>query len=197
MSSSDTPTVIKKYANRRLYNTGSSTYVTLEDLAEMVKDGEEFVVQDAKSGEDLTRMVLAQIIFDQEAKEGQSLLPINFLRQLISFYGDSVQAVVPSYLEHTMGAFAREQEKMKEQMATMFGQHSVAGIEQMEAMARQNMELFQKTMQMFSPFASEMMGGGMSGADARKAGSQASGESELTELKDELARLKDKLDKLG
>lgn len=193
MSSSETPTVIKKYANRRLYNTGSSTYVTLEDLAEMVKQGDEFVVQDAKTGEDLTRMVLAQIIFDQEAKEGQNLLPINFLRQLIGFYGDSVQAMVPSYLEHAMGAFAREQEKMKEQMATMFGQHSVAGFEQMEAMARQNMELFQKSMQMFSPFAADAA----KKASGTKQGSESESENELGELKDELARLKDKLDKLG
>jgi polyhydroxyalkanoate synthesis repressor PhaR len=96
MSSSDRPIIIKKYANRRLYNTGSSTYVTLDDLAVMVKNGDEFAVQDAKTGEDITRSVLAQIIFDQEGKEGQNLLPIAFLRQLIQFYGDSMQAMVPS-----------------------------------------------------------------------------------------------------
>src|SRR5439155_18414090 len=93
------PVTIKKYANRRLYNTGTSTYVTLEDLASMVKGGEDFVVYDAKSGEDITRSVLAQIIFEQENKEGQNLLPINFLRQLIRFYGDSMQMLVPRYLE--------------------------------------------------------------------------------------------------
>ena len=114
MSKIDEQIIIKKYANRRLYNTGSSSYVTLEDLATMVKDGDDFVVQDAKSGDDITRLVLAQIIFDQEAKEGQNLLPINFLRQLISFYGDSVQTMIPSYLEYTLNTFASEQDKMKE-----------------------------------------------------------------------------------
>src|SRR5215469_1879418 len=99
MAQSDEPVTIKKYANRRLYNTGTSTYVTLEDLASMVKAGENFVVYDAKTGEDITRSVLAQIIFEQENKEGQSLLPITFLRQLIRFYGDSMQMLVPRYLE--------------------------------------------------------------------------------------------------
>src|SRR6478735_1675060 len=95
------PTVIKKYANRRLYHTGTSTYVTLDDLASMVKGGEDFVVFDAKSGDEITRSVLTQIIFEQEGKGGQNLLPITFLRQLIRFYGDSMQSLVPSYLEHS------------------------------------------------------------------------------------------------
>src|SRR6476661_10707034 len=103
MASDAKPVVVKKYANRRLYNTGTSTYVTLEDLAKMVKDGEDFVVYDAKSGEDITRPVLGQIIFEQEGKDGQSLLPITFLRQLIRFYGDSMQMLVPSYLEYSIG----------------------------------------------------------------------------------------------
>ena len=114
----DDPIVIKKYANRRLYNTGSSTYVTLEDLAELVKKGDEFVVQEAKTGEDITRSVLAQIIFEQEGKDGQNMLPINFLRQLISFYGDSMQNLVPSYLDASMQSLAREQEKFREQMTS-------------------------------------------------------------------------------
>jgi polyhydroxyalkanoate synthesis repressor PhaR len=104
------PTVIKKYANRRLYHTGTSTYVTLEDLAGMVRQGEDFVVFDAKSGEEITRSVLTQIIFEQENKEGQNLLPVTVLRQLIRFYGDSLQALVPSYLEFSMANLAREQQ---------------------------------------------------------------------------------------
>src|SRR5690242_16511510 len=121
MAKSDEPITIKKYANRRLYNTGTSTYVTLEDLATMVKAGENFVVFDAKSGEDITRSVLAQIIFEQENKEGQNLLPINFLRQLIRFYGDSMQMMVPRYLEVSLESFTKEQEKMRQQMAQTFG----------------------------------------------------------------------------
>src|SRR6516164_6429599 len=108
------PVTIKKYANRRLYNTGTSTYVTLEDLAAMVKAGEDFIVHDAKTGEDITRQVLAQIIFEQENKEGQSLLPIAFLRQLIRFYGDSMQMLVPRYLEVSIDSLTREQEKFRQ-----------------------------------------------------------------------------------
>ncbi len=122
MAKSEEPITIKKYANRRLYNTGTSTYVTLEDLATMVKDGEDFVVFDAKTGEDITRSVLAQIIFEQENKEGgQNLLPINFLRQLIRFYGDSMQMLVPRYLEVSLESLTREQEKFRNQMAQAFG----------------------------------------------------------------------------
>src|SRR3954449_10366306 len=117
----DEPVTIKKYANRRLYNTGTSTYVTLEDLAKMVKAGDDFVVYDAKTGEDITRSVLAQIIFEQENKEGQNLLPINFLRQLIRFYGDSMQTLVPSYLELSLATLTRDQDKFREQMAQAFG----------------------------------------------------------------------------
>src|SRR3954453_12811952 len=120
-TSSDTPpTVIKKYANRRLYHTGTSTYVTLEDLGEMLRAGEDFVVYDAKSGEDITRSVLTQIIFEQENK-GQNLLPVAFLRQLIRFYGDSLQALIPSYLEFSMENLSRHQQKLREQMAKTFG----------------------------------------------------------------------------
>jgi len=135
--------VIKKYANRRLYNTASSSYVTLDDLSSMVKAGEDFVVRDAKSGEDITRSVLTQIIFEEEAK-GQNLLPISFLRQLIGFYGDSMQAVVPSYLEHTMKVFSQGQESMQEQVAKAFGGADVIKIG--EEMAKQNMARFQQAM---------------------------------------------------
>ena len=121
MTKSESPVIIKKYANRRLYNTGTSTYVTLEDLAAMVKTGEDFVVYDAKSSEDITRSVLTQIIFEQENKEGgQNLLPIAFLRQLIRFYGDSMQMLVPRYLESSIDLLTREQEKFREQMAQTF-----------------------------------------------------------------------------
>src|SRR6266536_928407 len=111
---SEGPVTIKKYANRRLYNTGTSTYVTLEDLATMVKSGEDFAVFDAKTGEDITRSVLTQIIFEQENKEGQSLLPITFLRQLIRFYGDSMQMLVPRFLEQSMQSLTSQQEKFRE-----------------------------------------------------------------------------------
>src|SRR5882757_665579 len=115
------PVTIKKYANRRLYNTGTSTYVTLEDLAVMVKNGEEFMVYDAKTNDDITRSVLAQIIFEQENKEGQNLMPINFLRQLIRFYGDSMQTLVPRYLEVSLATLTRDQDKFRQQRAQAFG----------------------------------------------------------------------------
>src|SRR6476646_10481401 len=121
MTKTAEPITIKKYANRRLYNTGTSTYVTLEDLAVMVKKGEDFVVYDAKTGEEITRSVLTQIIFEQENKEGQNLLPIAFLRQLIRFYGDSMQMLVPRYLEVSIESLTREQEKFRQQLAQTFG----------------------------------------------------------------------------
>ena len=150
MATEKPPTVIKKYANRRLYHTGTSTYVTLEDLARMVREGEDFVVYDAKSGEDLTRSVLAQIIFEQENKEGQNLLPITFLRQLIRFYGDSMQALVPSYLEFSIENLTREQEKLREQMRHAFGP---GAFQAMQEQVRTNMALFSEAMKMFTPFA--------------------------------------------
>ena len=140
MAKSDEPITIKKYANRRLYNTGTSTYVTLEDLAVMVKAGEDFVVYDAKTGEDITRSVLTQIIFEQENKEGQNLLPINFLRQLIRFYGDSMQMLVPRYLEVSIDSLTREQDKFREQMTQAFG---VGGFGPLEDQVRRNMEMFE------------------------------------------------------
>ncbi len=150
MASSEQPITIKKYANRRLYNTGTSTYVTLEDLADMVKRGEDFVVNDAKTGEDITRQVLAQIIFEQENKEGQSLLPIAFLRQLIRFYGDSMQMLVPRYLEVSIASLTREQEKFRQQMAQAFGGSPFGALEDQ---VRRNMEMFERAFAMFSPFA--------------------------------------------
>jgi polyhydroxyalkanoate synthesis repressor PhaR len=150
MTKSEEPITIKKYANRRLYNTGTSTYVTLEDLATMVKDGDDFVVFDAKTGEDITRAVLAQIIFEQENKEGgQNLLPINFLRQLIRFYGDSMQMLVPRYLEVSLESLTREQEKFRNQMASAFG---ATGFGPLEEQVRRNMEMFEKAFGLFAPF---------------------------------------------
>lgn len=146
---SDKPTTIKKYANRRLYHTGTSTYVTLDDLARMVKDGDEFTVQDAKSGNDITRAVLGQIIFEQESK-GQHLLPIAFLRQLIRYYGDSMQSLVPSYLESSLSAFTRDQDKLREQMTKSL---TGDGFEVMEEQARRNVEMFSEAMRMWMPFA--------------------------------------------
>jgi polyhydroxyalkanoate synthesis repressor PhaR len=190
MAASDKPITIKKYANRRLYNTGSSTYVTLEDLAQMVKSGEEFVVQDAKSGEDITRSVLAQIIFDQEAKEGQNLLPITFLRQLIRFYGDSMQVMVPSFLEHSMNTFAREQDKLREQMTQAFGGMGIGAVEDQ---VRRNMELFQQAMKVFMPFGPGSAGAGPMQTKTEEKGSK----SELEVLKEQLLQMQKKLDQLG
>jgi len=142
--------VIKKYANRRLYNTRSSAYVTLEHLSEMVKEGVDFVVYDAKTNEDITRSVLTQIIFDEESR-GASLLPIQFLRQLIRFYGDSMQAFVPSYLELSLNGFTQQQERMRSQVAGALG--AAPGIGFLEEQVRQNLVLFDRAMKMFSPFA--------------------------------------------
>jgi polyhydroxyalkanoate synthesis repressor PhaR len=145
--------VIKKYANRRLYNTDSSTYVTLEHLSDMVKRGTEFVVYDAKTNEDITRSVLTQIIFEQEGRQGQSLLPVAFLRQLIGYYGNSLQGFVPGYLEMSLNSFGKQQEKLREQMAgALAGTPAAMGAHFFEEQVRQNMALFDRAMKMFSPF---------------------------------------------
>jgi polyhydroxyalkanoate synthesis repressor PhaR len=141
------PVVIKKYANRRLYNTQTSSYVTLDHLCEMVKAGTEFEVRDARTGDDITRSVLTQIIFEEEAK-GQSLLPIKFLRQLIRFYGDSLQGFVPGYLDMSMDSFTKNQEAMRNRIAEAFG----GGSQVIETITRQNLAMFERAMQMFSPF---------------------------------------------
>ena len=140
--------IIQKYANRRLYNKATSTYITLEDLSTMVKEGVDFVVYDAKSGEDITRKVLTQIIFEEESR-GQNLLPIQFLRQLIRFYGDQMQAFLPSYLELSLDTFIRQQEKVRTQFPLM----APPGVAGYEEQIRQNLALFDRAMKMFSPFA--------------------------------------------
>lgn len=179
------PVTIKKYANRRLYNTGTSTYVTLEDLALMVKNGEDFVVYDAKTGEDITHSVLTQIIFEQEGK-GQNLLPINFLRQIIRFYGDSMQMLVPRYLDISIENFTREQEKFRDQVAKTFGVGGFSGFGAMEDQVRRNMEIFDRTMKMFMP-------------NGRAEEGQAAPEKsdDLDELKRQVAEMQKRLDRIG
>ena len=146
------PTVtIKKYANRRLYNTATSSYVTLDHLSAMVKEGVEFNVYDAKSGEDITRSVLTQIIVEEEGKAGQNLLPISFLRQLIGFYGDNMQWLVPKYLEHSMQTLAKNQEQIRTYFQSTFGGMFPFG-STLEEMGKQNLAMFERTMRMFSPF---------------------------------------------
>ncbi len=142
------PVIIKKYANRRLYNTQTSSYVTLDHLCEMVKQGTDFEVHDARTGDDITRSVLTQIIFEEEAK-GQNLLPIRFLRQLIRFYGDPMQSFVPGYLDLSMQSFVKNQKEMRERIAKVFGGGNLA----VEALAHENMAMFERTMQMFTPFS--------------------------------------------
>ena len=152
MAKSSDKVVIKKYANRRLYNTQTSSYVTLDHLAQMVKEGTEFEVHDARTGEDITRSVLTQIIFEEEAK-GQNLLPIRFLRQLIRFYGDSLQAFVPSYLEMSMESFTKNQEEMRQKFTDALG--GKLGYKDFEQLTRQNLQMYERAMQMFSPFGAK------------------------------------------
>lgn len=182
------PVVVKKYANRRLYNTEASSYVTLDHLAQMVKDGREFVVYDAKTGEDITRQVLTQIIVEEEAK-GRNLLPIGFLRQLISFYDDSLQSLVPRYLEYSMGVFARQQEQMRRTMQqTMEGLFPFS----MEEMGKQNMAMMERAFSLFAPFYRSAGGGSESSA----APASAEEMRELERLRGELAALKRELEAL-
>ena len=200
MAAKDEPVVIKKYANRRLYNTGTSTYVTLEDLAGMVKRGEDFTVQDAKTGDDITHPVLTQIIFELENKDGQNMLPIPFLRQLISFYGDQMQMIVPSFLEQSMSAFAKEQERFREQMKSAFGKTPVdlmkmaPPIKALEEQTRRNMEMFQNAMRMFTPFPS-----GVPGAAAPEPAKKETSDKadDLSELKEQIAAMQRKIDSLS
>ena len=180
------PITIKKYANRRLYNTATSSYVTLENLAQMVKDGVEFVVYDAKTGEDITRSVLTQIIVEEEGK-GQNMLPIGFLRQLISLYGDNLQFMVPRYLESSMEAFARNQDQMRQYFKDVSGVFPFGAFEEM---GKQNMALFERAMQMFTPFAAGK--GGKPGAPS----AEAAAEPAKPESSGSIDTLRQKLDDL-
>jgi polyhydroxyalkanoate synthesis repressor PhaR len=187
MSNAASPITIKKYANRRLYNTATSSYVTLDHLCQMVKDDEEFVVYDAKTGEDITRSVLTQIIVEEESKAGQNLLPIPFLRQLIGFYGDSLGGLVPKYLEHSMQAFQRHEEQMRQYM-----QHAFEGLfpfNAMEEVNKQNALFFENAMKMFAPFYS-------AAGEAVKSAA-ASGEATVETLQKKLAEMQDQLNQLS
>jgi len=189
-TSQSAPITIKKYANRRLYNTATSSYVTLDNLCQMVKDGADFVVYDAKTGEDITRAVLTQIIVEEEGK-GQNLLPISFLRQLIAFYGDSMQWLVPSYLESSMRSFAHNQEQMRRYLQETFGGMFPFG--QFEEMGKQNMAMIERAMKMVFPF------GGEAGAGAGEPGGTPSGGAALPppgDPKQAIDQLKRQLDAL-
>lgn len=197
------PVIIKKYANRRLYNTDTSTYVTLEDLAEMVRGERDFVVYDAKSGEDLTHSVLTQIIVEQENRQGgQTLLPVPFLRQLIRFYDDSIGRMVPGYLQFSLENLAKEQEKFRALFANAFS-NPAAAFEAYQEQARKNMAMFEQALSVWSPFT------GMPGAPGGKRGDQPGAEKggkadlsgkspdEIGELKAQLANMQQKIDKLS
>ncbi|MCK1385857.1 polyhydroxyalkanoate synthesis repressor PhaR [Bradyrhizobium sp. 21] len=194
MAKSDQPTTIKKYANRRLYNTGTSTYVTLEDLASMVKDGEDFLVYDAKTGDDITRSVLAQIIFEQENKAGQNLLPTTFLRQLIRFYGDSMQMVVPKYLEQAIASLTQEQEKFRKQVANSLSGTPFAPLEEQ---VRRNMELFQQTFSMFKPFAPNAARPVASAEPGPDATAEAPKDSNIDDLRQQMKDMQERLERMS
>jgi polyhydroxyalkanoate synthesis repressor PhaR len=201
------PTTIKKYANRRLYNTGTSTYVTLDDLAEMVKSGEDFRVIDAKSGDEITRSVLTQIIFEQENK-GQNLLPITFLRQLIRFYGDSIQNLIPTYLDFSINSLVREQEKLRGQMLGAFpptpfaagafppSPFGPAALEAINEQVRRNTEMFEQAMRMFLPFGPGGLAKGEAAASAPgTAAEKAPGD--IDSLRRDVEEMQKRLDRLA
>ncbi len=188
------PIVIKKYANRRLYNTATSSYVTLDHLSQMVKEGNDFVVYDAKSNDDITRSVLTQIIFEEEAK-GQNLLPINFLRQLIRFYGDSLQTVVPDYLDMSMRSFSNNQDKMRESLPDNMMENPL--YRQFEEMGRQNMNMFSQAMKMFTPPSFETNSPQAQETPAPAAEGQNDTAEMMKELKDQLTEMQQRIDELG
>ena len=190
--------VIKKYANRRLYNTASSSYVTLEHLADMVKKNVDFVVYDAKTNDDITRSVLTQIIFEEES-QGQSLLPIQFLRQLIGFYGNSMQAFLPSYLELSLSSFTQQQERMRSQFANLTP--TVGGGGAFDAQIAQNLALFDKAMKMFSPFAFAKAGEAPAAPAARGSApaepAAPPADEALSELKKRMEEMQAQIEKLA
>lgn len=205
--------VIKKYANRRLYNTETSTYVTLEDLAKMVRGDRDFVVYDAKNGDDLTHTVLTQIIVEQEGREGgQALLPIPFLRQLIRFYDDSIARMVPSYLQFSLEHLVKEQSRFRDQLATAFT-NPAAAFEFYQSQAKQNMAMFEQAMSMWESFgaaaggpkpvmpAMTPMPGSPEAARAEAAKAEKAAEApvrdELSDLKAQLSAMQQKIEKLS
>ena len=187
--------VIKKYANRRLYNTGASAYVTLDHLAELVRKGTDFVVYDAKSGDDITRQVLTQIIFDEETR-GQNLLPIQFLRQLIKMYGDQMQAIMaPAYLEASLDAFARQQEAFRDQFTKLAAAPAIPGGKNpFEDQVRANMALFDHALKLFNPYAAVVPGASATKASPAPPASPA---EELSEMKTRLAEMQRQIEKLA
>jgi len=190
------PVIIKKYANRRLYNTSTSTYVTLEDLAKMVREGVDFVVFDAKTNEELTRQILTQIIFEEESR-GQALLPVQFLRQLIGFYGGQMEGVLPSYLEMSLENFSRQQETFRDQMTKAFGATPAAGLIGggfLETAAKQNMAMFQNAMKMFPAFAY-----GRADGDAATAAppAQPAGNPAIDEMRRQMDEMRAQIDRLA
>lgn len=189
--SSPEPTMIKKYANRRLYNTASSAYVTLADLAKMVKSGEDFIVHDAKTNEDITRSVLTQIIFEQEGIEGQSLLPTTFLRQLIRFYGDSMQALLPSYLEFSIARFSGERQAMREAAAGVFGREafSAGSFSALQELTQKNLQAFSQALGMFSPFTNPVQ-------SLSKEQKLAATSADIDDLRNQLSDMQKKLESL-
>jgi polyhydroxyalkanoate synthesis repressor PhaR len=191
--SGDQPIVIKKYANRRLYNTSTSTYVTLEDLAQMVRQGQDFVVYDAKSNDDLTRQILTQIIFEEESR-GEALLPVQFLRRLIGFYGGQMQSVLPSYLEMSLDAFSRQQEQLRGQFKTAFG--AAPGATLMDEAVRRNMAMFEQAMRMFPGFAYGRPEEGA--AAAAPEGTEAAPAADpLAEMRRQMDEMRARLDRLS
>ncbi len=180
------PVVVKKYANRRLYNTESSSYITLDNLADMVRAGRDFVVYDARTGDDITRSVLTQIIVEEESK-GRALLPTTFLRQLIGFYGDSVGGMVPRYLEHTMSAIARQQEQMREAMQQTMGSLMPPGFEEMR---RQNIAMMERAMGLFSPFYRPSATPSETGAPDEQATPEQDAASRIEALQQEVEHLR-------
>ncbi len=189
--------VIKKYANRRLYNTATSSYVTLDNLSDMVRQGVDFVVFDAKTGDDITRSVLAQIIFEEESR-GQNLLPIQFLRQLISFYGDSMQNLLPTYLEMSLDGFAKQQERFRSQFQHAFGGTPSLGY--FDEQVSQNLAMFDRAMRMFSPFSfSNGAAGTPAAAHAEEtpAPAAAAGPSQVDELRQQVEAMRAQIDALA
>jgi len=192
LMANSTPTTIKKYANRRLYNTSSSAYVTLADLAKMVKGGEDFVVFDAKTNEEITRSVLTQIIFEQEGIEGQSLLPTTFLRQLIRFYGDSMQALLPSYLQFSIDRFSGEQQAMREAAGRMFGPEafSAGSFSALQELTKKNFAAFNQALAVFSPFAG-------AAATVELPPKKPNSEGDIDELRSQLSDMQKRLESLA
>ncbi len=178
--------IIQKYANRRLYNKATSSYITLDDLAAMVRQDVDFVVYDAKSGEDITRKVLTQIIFEEEGR-GQNLLPIQFLRQLIGFYGDRMQAFLPSFLELSLESFIKQQGRMRDQFSVI----TPPGMGAFDEQIRQNMALFERAMKMFTPFA--YRADEITPPLAAKPAEPARDDDTLTELKKQMAAMQAQL----